>query len=282
MLIAALAIYACSAPDQANKNQPDIIKISVLPDQSPEQLKKIYKPLFDYISSTTGLKYKLIIPKNYQAIIDGFENKETDFAFMGGYTFLLTHIKGLSQPLVMRDVDLKFTSSLIVTSSSTAKTLTDLHQKKFAFGSKLSTSGHLMPRYYLQEKGFIPENFFSVSTYSGAHDKTAYMVRDGEVDAGILNTHVLKQMIADGRLSEQDVKVIWVTPPYPDYIWAISSRINPSTATMLKNAMLQLVYSNPEHKKILDKLSAKAFFPASLEDFRILHTIISNEHPHQD
>ena len=278
----ALTMCACSSPDGPEQNKPGLLRISVLPDQSPEQLQKIYKPLFDYISAQTGLKYQLIIPKSYQASIDSLKNKQTDFAYLGGYTFMLSHIKGLSQPLVMRDVDLKFTSSLITSSKSTVAKLTDLHQKKFAFGSRLSTSGHLMPRYFLQEKGFIPENFFSTIQYSGAHDKTAYLVRDGKADAGILNTHVLKQMLNDGRLSKQDIKVIWTSPAYPDYVWAISSEVSSTTATTLKKAMLQLVYSNPEHKKILDNLSAKAFLPASLEDFDILHTIVSKKNIYQD
>ena len=232
--------------------------------------------MFDYISSTTGLTYVLTIPKTYQQIVDDLKNNKTDFAYLGGYTFTLSHINGLTQPLVMRDIDLEFTSSLIVHAKSTATKITDLDQKSFAFGSKLSTSGHLMPRYYLQEKGIIPEKFFSSIKYSGAHDKTAFMVRDRVVSAGIMNSQVLKKMLTDGRLTKQDIKILWQTPPHPNYVWAVSSRVSDTIKNKLKKAMLQLVYSNPEHKIILDGLSARAFFPASPQDFSILRSIIND------
>jgi len=276
LTILALSIFACSSSDSPDHKQSDPLRISVLPDQNPEQLNKRYKPLFDYISSTTGLTYVLTIPKTYQQIVDDLKNNKTDFAYLGGYTFTLSHINGLTQPLVMRDIDLEFTSSLIVHAKSTATKITDLDQKSFAFGSKLSTSGHLMPRYYLQEKGIIPEKFFSSIKYSGAHDKTAFMVRDRVVSAGIMNSQVLKKMLTDGRLTKQDIKILWQTPPHPNYVWAVSSRVSDTIKNKLKKAMLQLVYSNPEHKIILDGLSARAFFPASPQDFSILRSIIND------
>jgi len=279
LFILAFVMSACSS-DTSDHSQESTLRISVLPDQKPAELEKKYKPLFDYISSETGLKYRLIIPKSYQSMLEDMKNNQSDLVYFGGYMFMLAHRKNLVQPLVMRDIDLKFSSSLIVSIKSDVVKISELHNKTLAFGSELSTSGHLMPRYFLRDKGINPEKYFLKVEYSGAHDKTAYLVRDGKVDAGILNSYILKRMISDGRLSEQDIRVIWVSPPYADYVWAISTRVKPDIASKLKKAFLQLLYSNPEHKKVLDNLSARTFYPASLDDFNILHTIVANDHQH--
>ena len=111
-------------------------------------------------------------------------------------------------PLVMRDVDSRFTSVLVVAGEG-FKTFEELQGKRFSFGSKLSTSGHLMPRHFLQvERGVTPEKYFRSILYSEKHDRTAYWVRDGEVDAGVVNAEIIREMFADGRLRPGDVRII--------------------------------------------------------------------------
>ena len=69
-----------------------------------------------------------------------------------------------------------------------------------------------MPRHFMcSDKQIIPEVFFSEVHYSGAHDKTAYLVRDGTIDLGVANSEIIKKMIRDGRLKENDVRVLWET-----------------------------------------------------------------------
>ncbi len=97
---------------------------------------------------------------------------------------------GTAIPIVQRAEDEKFTSRYIVPADSTAKTLADLKGKSFAFGSPSSTSGHLMPRFFLLQAGINPDKDFKNVAFSGAHDATVAFVAGGKAEAGVLNASV--------------------------------------------------------------------------------------------
>ena len=118
-----------------------------------------------------------------------------------------------------------------------------------------------------------PETFFSDVSYSGAHDKTTMLVRDGKVDVGAVNSLVVKKMIADGELAADELHVLWQTPPYPDYVWAVRENIDDKLKTRLRDAFLSLDASDPGDAVVLAGLSAKTFIPANPDDFKLLNNI---------
>ena len=121
------------------------------------------------------------------------------------------------------------------------------------------------------------ENFFHSIRYSGKHDRTAYWVRDGEVDAGVINSEILRKMHADGRLRPGEIRIIWTTPPYTDYVWAVHPRIRPAIREKIQQAFLQLAGDDPQHNAILSNLGSSGFYPASVEDFRSLKQIMTKQ-----
>ncbi len=275
------AIYACTP----NKNDNTIIlsslKIGILPDESREKLVERYTPLFEYLAVQTGIPYELIIPKSYNELLELFHTKKVDLAYFGGYTFVEAYISDNAIPLVMRNVDTRFTSYFLVKKDHPAQSIENLKDKKFSFGSRLSTSGHLMARYFLKEMGINPETFFSDVRYSGKHDLTAYWVRDGIVDLGVANYAVVNKMYYDGRLSTKQVRILWETPPYPDYVWALRSLNNKDFLLKLKNAFLSLSKTNSEHTKILAGMDADSFLPAGINDFSKLINVIEEHKAHE-
>ena len=148
---------------------------------------------------------------------------------------------------------------------------------RFSFGSELSTSGHLMPRHFLRSEWQIePEAFFSAVTYSGTHDRTAQLVRDGAVDIGVANAAVIRQMLDDGRLRNGEIEVVWQTPPYPDYVWAVQREMPAQLKTRLRDAFMSLTPTRAEHVAILNSLGAQKYLPAAGGDFADLRLIAVN------
>jgi len=248
-----------------------VLRVGVLPDQSVEALRKRYAPLLEYLSATTGLDTKLVTPSDYNSLIRMFRDDEVELAYFGGLTFVQAHTFYDAEPLVMRNKDSRFTSWFLVKSGDTSSVLTDFKGKKFSFGSSQSTSGHLMPRYFMgQEKQIIAEDFFSEVRYSGSHDKTAYLVRDGEVDLGVANSEIIRSMIRDGRLKENDLRVLWESPPYSDYVWTVHDHLDEGIKTQLRDAFLGLNAYDVDHGKVLAAMSAENFLPAVSRDFLTL------------
>ncbi|MDF2490918.1 MAG: phosphonate transporter periplasmic phosphonate-binding protein, partial [Pseudomonas sp.] len=146
--------------------------------------------------------------------------------------------------------------------------LADLKGKTFAFGSISSTSGSLMPRYFMLKHDHIkPEGYFSRIAYSGAHDATAAWVQAGKVDAGVLNSSVWDKLVASGKVDIDKVKVFATTPTYFDYNWTVRGSLDPALKDKIKAAFLALDPAKPEQKAILDLQAASRFIETRPENY---------------
>jgi phosphonate transport system substrate-binding protein len=279
VLLALLCVIAASAyfiiqPNFFHSATPVVLRVGILPDVSLEIIQRRYAPLLKYLSAETGIEHKLVVPESYADLLRQFHEQKVDLAYFGGYTYVKAQAYSDARPLVMREIDTRFTSLFLVRGDDSALQLSDFKDKTFSFGNELSTSGHLMPRHFLQmEKQIVPEQFFSEVHYSGAHDKTAYLVRDGKFDLGVANAQIILAMFRDGRLKKGEIRTFWQTPPYPDYVWAVHDYLDENVKTQLRNAFLNLDKSNIDHKKILLQLGARYFLPAAASDFTRLKTI---------
>ena len=257
-------LLACSQDESANSSK--IYKIAVLPDQSETSLRSKYQPLVDHIKSHTGLNGELMIPESYEQLLQWFNEKKIDMALFGGVTYIKAHLQSNALPLVMRDVDGRFRSVVLVSANNPANTLKELKGASLAFGSRLSTSGYIMPRFYFRRENIIVENYFSRLEYSGAHDLTAEWVRDGKVDAGVANSGIVNEMFLDGRLSQDKVKIIWQSPPFSDYVWAVQADTSKINKTLIRDTFLHM-NQDGEDKQLLKNLGASYYIPVGHADF---------------
>ena len=272
-LIAFLLHSAAYAGEITSLNKS--LRLGVLPDSSKKIIDTRVGPLLRYIKRETGIAIELVVPKDYQELLNQFKEKSVDLAIFGGYTFIKAQQEAGAEPFVMRDIDLRFSTMFLVNPDNENKKLEDLKGKTISFGSRLSTSGHLMPRYFLTERKIDPETFFSKVLYSGNHDKTAYWVRDGKVDLGAANSDVIRKMFSDGHLKRDDIRILWETPVYSDYVWAVQSDLDKTIQTRLMDSFLALTPINSEHRKILNAIGAGGFLPANNADFASLRKIVS-------
>ena len=179
-LFAGLVLSCSSYLTQA----ADTLRVSAIPDEAPTELLRKFKPLGEYLEQKLGMKVEFVPVADYPAVVESLVANKLDMAWLGGFTFVQVHLKDpTATPLVQREQDAKFTSKFI-TANPDVKSLADLKGKTFAFGSISSTSGSLMPRYFMLKDGIKPETYFSRVAYSGAHDATAAWVQAGKADGG--------------------------------------------------------------------------------------------------
>ena len=271
-LLLAYLLVGCSR--SSDTHELDVLRVGVLPDQHADQIATRYQDLLEYLENKLGIPYKLVIPESYAMLVEEFVQKRIDLANFGAVTYLQARQRAQAVPLVMRDIDTKFTSYFLVRTKESAQDISDFSGKRFCFGDKNSTSGHLMPRHFLIQQDIVPESFFSEVRYSGSHDKTAQWVRDGVVDIGVANALVIRSMFRSGRLDNEQVKVLWETPYYSDYVWAIQPDISKVQVDRLRNAFLALSEVNPGHSEILTAMGAGSYLPAGHSDFALLERIL--------
>lgn len=266
-LVLAVLASGCTGESEHDLLTPDVIMIGVLPDQSPEQLVEKYAPLVDYLEEQTSFSIGLVIPADYESMLDDFSARRVHVANFGGLTFIRAERSDNAEPLVMRDVDLDFASCYLVRSTDSRQSIGEFGGETFSFGPRLSTSGHLMPRYFLQTSGINPETFFGSVRHSPGHDKTAEWVRNSEVVVGVANCIIIETMFVDGRLGQDEVRILETTPAYVDYVWAVNEKLDPEIKIRLRDAFMDLNATYPAHQKILQKLGAHAYLPAGRTDF---------------
>lgn len=218
----------------------------------------------------------LVLPESYEELQRTFSNGEIDLAWFGGYTFVNCHRCCGAIPLVSRDRDLRFTSYFLVRANTPGDEINDFRGKRLAFGSPLSTSGHLMPRHFLNSWGINPVEFFSEIRFTGAHDKTAFAVRDGDVEIGVANGNTIDALFQEGKVSAKDVRVLKETPPYLDYVWACQADLPEKFRSRIRDAFLQLTTADPAHADILSGLRAEYFVPVDANAFLELERIIDS------
>ncbi|SFP71997.1 phosphonate transport system substrate-binding protein [Ectopseudomonas composti] len=246
----------------------DVLKVSAIPDEAPTELLRKFKPLGAYLEQELGMKVEFVPVADYAAVVEALAADRIDMAWLGGFTFVQARLKtGNAVPLVQREQDAEFTSKFI-TSDPAVKSLQDLKGKTFAFGSVSSTSGSLMPRYFMLQDGIKPEDFFSRVAYSGAHDATAAWIQAGKADAGVLNASVWQKLVDAGKVDTDKVKVFATTPTYYDYNWTVRGNLDTALQAKIKSAFLALDPAKPEQKAILDLQAASRFIetqPANYE-----------------
>lgn len=247
----------------------DTLKVSAIPDENPTELQRKFKPLGEYLEQRLGMKVEFVPVNDYPAVVEALATDRLDMAWLGGFTFVQVHLKSPNAtPLVQREQDAKFTSKFI-TANPDIKSLADLKGKTFAFGSISSTSGSLMPRYFmLKDDNIKPETYFSRVAYSGAHDATAAWVQAGKVDAGVLNASVWDKLVASGKVDTNKVKVFATTPSYYDYNWTVRGSLDPALKAKIKQAFLDLDPAKPGDKAILDLQAASRFIETSPDNYK--------------
>lgn len=262
-----LLVAACGnsrSPSEPSSIQT--LRLSMIPTTDPGKIVRESQPLIAYLEKETGAKVELTVPANYAAVVEALVNDQVDIAYLGGFTFVQASHRADVQPLVQRERDRNFHSVFITPSDSGIDDLKDLKGRRFAFGDVNSTSGHLMPEYFMRQSGVDP-NVIANAFYSGGHDATALAVANKKVDAGALDETVFEKMTKEGKLDPGKVKVFYTTPPYFDYVWAARKGLDPELAERFSHALLKLSPDDATQKQLLDLLVATNYLRANNSDY---------------
>ena len=251
---------------------PDVLKVSAIPDENPNELLRIYAPFAEYLGKELGMKVQFTPVVDYAATVEGLAARKLDLVWYGGFTSVqaVRRTEGNARRLVLREEDAQFKSVFVARPGSGIAGLGDLKGKTFAFGSVSSTSGHLMPRYFLLQSKVNPEKDMKQVAFSGAHDATALWVESGRVDAGALNFLVWDKLVQQKKVDLSKVNVFYTTPSYVDYCWTARADLDKGLQDKITAAFLKLDPANPEHKRLLDLHRTRRYIKADDADWKTI------------
>ena len=288
LLLLLLPLAACSpnpvGTSSTTSGTQATLVTGAIPDQDPEKLQRQYSKLAAYLEKKLGVPVEYKPVTDYTAAVTAFKVGDLDLVWFGGLTGVQAQLQVPgAEAIAQRDVDEKFHSVFIANKNSgltPIKNIADLKQLKgrtFTFGSESSTSGRLMPQYFLQQAGLKLNDFKGEVGFSGDHDKTIKLVEAGTYNAGAVNEKVWLKRVDSKEVDLNKVEVIWRSPAYYDYHWVIhpqvKQRYGEDFAKKVQDAFLKLDPSVPEQKEILELLEANKFIPTKNSNYAQIEAI---------
>lgn len=206
------------------QEKPKVLKFSGIPNQNTTELAEKYRPLAKYLTEKLGVQVEYVPSADYNASVDAFKNGDLQLCWFGGFTGVQARIAVPgSRAIACGPRDMKFKSYFVANKKLGLKKSDEfplaLKGKKFTFGSAQSTSGRLMPEYFIRKNTKMsPKDFFGMEmAFSGGHDKTCALVGDGTYDAGCVDYTVYDKLVKEKKVDPDLVQVIWVSPEFCDY-----------------------------------------------------------------
>ncbi len=230
LVLGALAVLAAPAQAQekpAAKALPPLV-FTGIPDQDESRLVERFGKVAAYLETRLGVPVRYIPVKSYPAAVTAFTNGQVQLAWFGGFTGVQARraVPG-SQAIAQGAEDAAFKTYLIANAATGLKPEKDfptaIAGKTFTFGARASTSGRLMPEYFIRQAfpGKTPEQVFARVGFSGDHTRTIQLVQSGAFAVGAVDYSVWDLDTKAGKVDRQAVSVIWESPTFPDYQWTV-------------------------------------------------------------
>lgn len=268
----ALAALGLTLGGIAANAQTLTLYFSAIPDDDETRLMERFGNVAAYLSDELGVDVQYVPVKSYAASVTAFRNDQIQLAWFGGLSGVQARlaVPG-SQALAQGTEDGAFVSYFIAHESTGLEPSEDFplgaKGMSFTFGAQTSTSGRLMPEFYIREEtGEAPEEFFSQVGFSGDHGQTLRLVSTGAYQVGALNYTVYETAVAEGAPEAATTRVIWKTPPYPDYNWTIrgdaDERFGEGFTERVKQALIGM--DDPD---LLASFPREGFIEATNDDY---------------
>lgn len=236
------------------EEQEKALNFGIISTESQQNLKPQWTPFLQDMEKKLGVKVNAFFAPDYAGIIQGMRFNKVDRA--NGQVFAQT---------VAADGSPGYWSVLIVNKDSPINNLNDLLAKRkdltFGNGDPNSTSGFLVPGYYVFAKNNISASDFK-RTVNAGHETNALAVANKQVDVATNNTENLDKLKTSAPEKLKELKVIWKSPLIPGdpIVW----RKNLSETTKDKIYDFFMNYGKtPEEKAVLERLGWAPFRASS-------------------
>lgn len=292
VLLALLLLGACAsggpgrqaAETDAGGGETAVLHVGAIPDQDPQELQRRYGEFAGYLSETLRVETEYVPVTDYTAAVTAFRRGDLDLVFFGGLTGVQARLQVPgAAPIAQRDIDAEFHSVFIASTATGIGPIPDVAGlqavagRRLTFGSESSTSGRLMPQFFLAEAGVGLDEFTGQVGFSDSHDTTVKLVEAGTYEVGALNAAVWDERMAAGEVDTGMVAEVFRTPPYHDYHWLIrpdvDERFGDGFTRQVTDALLALDGGDERERAILDLFQAGAFIETTAENYETIEAV---------
>ncbi len=265
-----------TATEAPSADSNAVLIISAIPDEKITDQKVRFDKVAEYLSEKLGIKAKFEFSKDYTDAVQKFKNGEAHLVWFGGISGVQARLGVPGAEAIAQGIeDPKYKSYFIAHKDAPIEPGDEfpegIKDLTFTFGSTGSTSGRLMPSYFILENtGKLPGEWLSKGENfqaSGGHVATANAVADGTFQVGALSYKAYDKEVASNEKVKANTRIIWTTPYYADYNFTI----HPDTKTAFGDDIFQKVQdalvAAKEGDGVLEAINRTAVIPAKSEEF---------------
>ncbi|MFN1183724.1 phosphonate ABC transporter substrate-binding protein [Pseudomonas aeruginosa] len=266
-VLAASALLAGSLAGTAHADQP-VINFGIISTESSQNLKSIWEPFLKDMSQQTGYQVKAFFAPDYAGIIQGMRFDKVDIAWYGNKAAMeavdRAHGEIFAQTVAASGAP-GYWSLLIANKDSKIDSLEDMlaNAKSLTFGNgdPNSTSGYLVPGYYVFAKNNVDPVKAFKRTLNSSHEVNALAVANKQVDVATFNTEGMERLELTQPEKARQLKVIWKSPLIPGDPLVWRNNLSDEQKNKLRDFFFKYG-ANAEQKKVLADLQWSKFQPS--------------------
>jgi phosphonate transport system substrate-binding protein len=271
-LVIAMTLAASLGSSAAFAQGKPAFVFTAIPDQDETRLVERFSRVADYLHGKLGVTVKYLPVKGYPAAVSAFTNGQVQLAWFGGFTGVQARRQVAGSEAIAQGAEDVAFKSFFIANSKTGLTHGKefpkaIEGKSFTFGSRASTSGRLMPEYFIRRAfGRGPDEVFSRVGFSGDHSRTIQLVQSGSYEVGVLDYSVWELDNKAGKVDAAQVSVIWESPTFPDYQWTVRGDVDKVYGAGFKDRLTAALLAIDD-RAILDQFARSKFIPARNSDY---------------
>ncbi|HHK2901188.1 TPA: phosphonate ABC transporter substrate-binding protein [Pseudomonas aeruginosa] len=266
-VLAASALLAGSLAGMVHADQP-VINFGIISTESSQNLKSIWEPFLKDMSQQTGYQVKAFFAPDYAGIIQGMRFDKVDIAWYGNKAAMeavdRAHGEIFAQTVAASGAP-GYWSLLIANKDSKIDSVEDMlaNAKSLTFGNgdPNSTSGYLVPGYYVFAKNNVDPVKAFKRTLNSSHEVNALAVANKQVDVATFNTEGMERLELTQPEKARQLKVIWKSPLIPGDPLVWRNNLSDEQKNKLRDFFFKYG-ANAEQKKVLADLQWSKFQPS--------------------
>lgn len=246
------------------------ISFGIISTDSASAQRDRWEPFFRDMEKATGLTVKSFYAPDYAGVIEAMRFNKVQVAWYGNKAAMeaVDRAEGeVFAQVVYADGTLGYYSLLITQKDSPYNTLDDVIKNgkniNFGIGDPNSTSGFLVPSYYIfAQKKIEPRDVFK-TVRNASHGANIQAILAKQLDVATNNTEEIDRLKATKPELASDIKVIWKSPLIPSDPFVWRKDLDSDSKEKIRKFVLNYAKSNPAEKDILKNIYNYGGFKAS-------------------
>lgn len=258
--IGTSVLFGVLASGAAVANDKKEINFGIISTESSQNLKQVWDPFLADMAEQTGYEVNAFFASDYAGIIQGMRFDKVDIAWFGNKS-AMEAVDRANGEVIYQTVDSDgnggYWSLLIAHKDSPINSLEDVlnNAKDLTFGNgdPNSTSGFLVPGYYVFAQNNVDPNKIFKRTLNGSHEVNALSVANKQLDVATNNTESVERLHVTNPEKAKEIKEIWRSPLIPSdpIVWrtTLDQEMKTAIDTFFTN-----YGDKPEELKVLNGL----------------------------